>query len=69
MFRHAPLSTALERALTAGRIPTDEAQAMEWEGVAALLVRARDHNIKVTSAADLGLAQAILAAREGSTWE
>jgi 2-C-methyl-D-erythritol 4-phosphate cytidylyltransferase len=42
---------------------------MEWEGVAALLVRARDHNIKVTSAADLGLAQAILAAREGSTWE
>jgi 2-C-methyl-D-erythritol 4-phosphate cytidylyltransferase len=37
---------------------------MEWEGVAALLVRAHDHNIKVTNAADLALAQAILAARE-----
>jgi 2-C-methyl-D-erythritol 4-phosphate cytidylyltransferase len=69
MFRLGPLRAALERALDAGRIPTDEAQAMEWEGVAALLVRALDHNIKVTSAADLGLAQAILAAREERTWE
>jgi 2-C-methyl-D-erythritol 4-phosphate cytidylyltransferase len=69
MFRHAPLCAALERALKAGRIPTDEAQAMEWDGVAALLIQARDHNIKVTNAADLGLAQAILAAREDSTWE
>jgi 2-C-methyl-D-erythritol 4-phosphate cytidylyltransferase len=69
MFRHAALRAALARALSDGRIPTDEAQAMEWDGVAALLVRARDHNIKVTNAADLGLAQAILAAREERTWE
>jgi 2-C-methyl-D-erythritol 4-phosphate cytidylyltransferase len=69
MFRHAPLRAALERALGSGRIPTDEAQAMEWEGVAALLVRACDHNIKVTNAADLGLAQAILAARAEQAWQ
>ena len=64
MFRHAALCAALEYAIAAGRMPTDEAQAMEWQGVAALLVRAHDHNIKVTNAADLGLAQDILAARE-----
>jgi len=68
MFRQAALCAALEQAVAAGRIPTDEAQAMEWQGVAALLVRAHDHNIKVTNAADLGLAQAILAAREEGRW-
>jgi 2-C-methyl-D-erythritol 4-phosphate cytidylyltransferase len=68
MFRHAALCAALEQAVAAGRVPTDEAQAMEWQGVTALLVRAHDHNIKVTNAADLGLAQAILAAREEGGW-
>ena len=36
---------------------------MEWQGVAATLVEARDSNIKVTGASDLLLAQAILQAR------
>ena len=36
---------------------------MEWQGHAALLVEARDSNIKITTAADLLLAQAILRAR------
>jgi 2-C-methyl-D-erythritol 4-phosphate cytidylyltransferase len=66
MFHYAPLLLALERAIGAGRTPTDEAQAMEWQGFAALLVPAQDSNIKVTSAADLRLAQAILRARGGA---
>jgi 2-C-methyl-D-erythritol 4-phosphate cytidylyltransferase len=63
MFRYAPLRAALERAVADGRTPTDEAQAMEWQGHAALLVPARDSNIKITTATDLLLAQAILQQR------
>jgi 2-C-methyl-D-erythritol 4-phosphate cytidylyltransferase len=60
MFRYAPLRAALERALAEGRTPTDEAQAMEWAGQAALLVQAQDSNLKITTATDLPLLQAIL---------
>jgi 2-C-methyl-D-erythritol 4-phosphate cytidylyltransferase len=67
MFRLAALRAALERARVLGRTPTDEAQAMEWQGVCAQLIAALDANIKVTSAADLLLAQAILRAREDSS--
>jgi 2-C-methyl-D-erythritol 4-phosphate cytidylyltransferase len=63
MFHLAALRAALEQALSCGRTPTDEAQAMEWQGVAARLVEARDSNIKVTATSDLLLAQAILQAR------
>lgn len=63
MFRYAPLRAALERAVADGRTPTDEAQAMEWQGHAALLVQAQDSNIKITTATDLLLAQAILRQR------
>ncbi|HEX4024468.1 MAG TPA: 2-C-methyl-D-erythritol 4-phosphate cytidylyltransferase [Steroidobacteraceae bacterium] len=63
MFRLAPLRHALERAIELQRAPTDEAQAMEWQGLSARLVAARDGNLKVTSASDLALAEAILAAR------
>jgi 2-C-methyl-D-erythritol 4-phosphate cytidylyltransferase len=63
MFRYAALRSALERALADGRIPTDEAQAMEWQGQAALLVQAQDSNLKITTAADLALLQAILRQR------
>lgn len=62
-FRLGALRAALEQALELGRMPTDEAQAMEWQGVAARLVEARDSNIKVTGTSDLLLAQAILQAR------
>jgi 2-C-methyl-D-erythritol 4-phosphate cytidylyltransferase len=64
MFRYAPLRAALERALADGRAPTDEAQAMEWQGNAALLVQAQDSNIKITTAADLPLLEAILRQRK-----
>jgi 2-C-methyl-D-erythritol 4-phosphate cytidylyltransferase len=63
MFRLGALRSGLEQALREGRAPTDEAQAMEWQGVAARLVEARDSNIKVTGSSDLLLAQAILQAR------
>jgi len=64
MFRYAPLRAALEQAEATARVPTDEAQAMEWIGQGAQLVPAADSNFKVTSAADLLLAAAILRARE-----
>jgi len=63
MFHLDALRAALEQALSCGRAPTDEAQAMEWQGIAARLVEARDSNIKVTGTSDLLLAQAILQAR------
>ena len=63
MFRYAPLCAALRRALQAGRAPTDEAQAFEWLGQMPLLVPSRESNIKVTTAEDLAVAAAVLAAR------
>ena len=62
MFRFGPLLAALRRACESGRAPTDEAQAMEWQGERPLLIAARDRNIKVTSQQDLMLAAALLAA-------
>lgn len=64
MFRYGPLRRALERAAADARVPTDEAQAMEWMGHSAQLVAAADSNFKVTNAADLALAAAILRSRE-----
>lgn len=64
MFRYQRLRSALEAALQAGRLPTDEAQAMEWQGHAALLVEARDPNPKITKPCDLTIAAAILSARD-----
>ncbi len=66
MFRYGALRAALERAAAAGRVPTDESQAMEWMGGSARLVAARDSNLKITSAADLALAAAVLQGRGAS---
>ena len=63
MFRYGPLSRALRAAVGAGREPTDEAQAREWQGERPLLVAAVDNNIKITSPRDLELAAAIHALR------
>lgn len=67
MFAFESLRAALAQALEHGRTPTDEAQAMEWQGVSARLIEARDSNIKITNAADLLLARAILRTREGTS--
>jgi len=63
MFRFGPLQAALQGARAAGRTPTDEAQAMEWQGARPKLVAALDSNPKITNPEDLLLAAAIRAAR------
>ncbi|HEX2673146.1 MAG TPA: 2-C-methyl-D-erythritol 4-phosphate cytidylyltransferase [Polyangiaceae bacterium] len=63
MFRFGLLLSALEVALAAKRFPTDESQAVEWQGHQPLLVEGSTSNIKVTTAADLALADSLLAAR------
>lgn len=62
MFRLGPLAAALAAAQAAGRQGTDEAQAIEWQGQAPLLVPGNVRNIKVTTPADLALADALLRA-------
>ena len=65
MFRYRALRAALQAAIDKGRAPTDEAQAMEWQGLRPLLIAARDSNIKITNEHDLALALAIISARAG----
>lgn len=60
MFRLGTLAGALERVHAQGRLPTDEAQAVEWLGLRPVLVEGSPANIKVTSAADLTIAQALI---------
>jgi 2-C-methyl-D-erythritol 4-phosphate cytidylyltransferase len=67
VFRFGVLLRALEAALAAGRMPTDEAQAVEWTGQRPRLVAGRADNIKVTTADDLVLAGAILRTRTETT--
>jgi 2-C-methyl-D-erythritol 4-phosphate cytidylyltransferase len=64
LFRFGALLRALDAALAARRLPTDEAQALEWAGHRPRLIHGRADNIKVTTVDDLGLAAAILSARE-----
>ena len=64
MFRYKLLSDALDLAMATGRLPTDEAQALEWTGAHPVLVQGSAANIKITSADDLVLAAALLNARE-----
>ena len=63
MFRYGPLCAALDSANDARRSPGDEAQAFEWLGHHPELVEGSAANLKITSASDLALAEALLAAR------
>jgi 2-C-methyl-D-erythritol 4-phosphate cytidylyltransferase len=63
MFRLGALEAALVAAAREGRSPTDEAQAVEWQGGAPRLVAGEATNLKVTTQADVTLAEAILASR------
>ena len=65
MVRYGALCAALDAAHAAQRFPSDEAQALEWTGAAPLLIEGDAGNLKVTTAADLVLAAAILVARVG----
>ena len=60
MFRRGGLTRALQAALRAGVAVTDEAMAMERLGLKPLLVEGAEDNIKVTTPADLALAEFIL---------
>lgn len=64
MFRFGALCAALDAAHSAGRHPTDEAQALEWRGESPLLVEGAATNLKLTTGADLALAEAVLRARK-----
>jgi 2-C-methyl-D-erythritol 4-phosphate cytidylyltransferase len=66
MFRLGALRSALGAAAAAGRVPTDEAEAIEWAGGSVVLVEGAASNLKITTAADLALAAAILDAGSGS---
>ncbi|HSE12420.1 MAG TPA: 2-C-methyl-D-erythritol 4-phosphate cytidylyltransferase [Rudaea sp.] len=57
LFRLGELSAALESARQAGSEATDEAMAMERMGHRPLLVEGAESNIKVTTPADLALAE------------
>lgn len=60
MFRYGRLCEALDEAHASGRTPTDEAQAIEWLGDRPKLVEGAAANLKITSAADLAIAAALL---------
>jgi 2-C-methyl-D-erythritol 4-phosphate cytidylyltransferase len=63
LFRRLQLSRALEAARDAGLAVTDEAMAMERQGLRPLLVEGSDDNFKVTTAADLERFEAMVALR------
>jgi 2-C-methyl-D-erythritol 4-phosphate cytidylyltransferase len=60
MFRYGRLCEALDAALAAGRVPTDEAQAVEWLGDHPQIVAGSPANLKVTGPEDLIVAAALL---------
>jgi 2-C-methyl-D-erythritol 4-phosphate cytidylyltransferase len=60
MFRYGELVSALQAARTSGIAVTDEAMAMERAGHSPLLVEGAESNIKVTTSADLLLAEFLI---------
>ena len=60
LFRRGALLSALEAARAAGMVVTDEAMAMERAGFKPLLVEGAESNIKVTTPADMMLAEYLL---------
>ena len=66
LFRRGELTAALEAALAIGVDATDESMAMERAGHHPLLVEGSETNIKVTTPADLVLAEFFLAQEIGA---
>ncbi len=64
LFRRGGLTRALLAALHAGVRITDEAMALERLGLRPCLVEGREDNLKVTTPADLALAEFLLARKE-----
>jgi 2-C-methyl-D-erythritol 4-phosphate cytidylyltransferase len=65
-FRRGDLTAAFLRARSDGVVVTDEAMAMERAGARPRLVEGREDNLKVTTPADLALAEFLLSRR---MWE
>ncbi|MAL03574.1 MAG: hypothetical protein CL625_04795 [Arenimonas sp.] len=60
LFRRGGLTRALAAAHRSGIRVTDEAMAVERLGLKPRLVEGRDDNLKITTPADLALAEFIL---------
>lgn len=63
LFRRLQLTRALEAARDAGVAVTDEAMAMERQGLRPLLIEGADDNFKVTTSADLQRFMFVLSGR------
>jgi len=63
MFRYGLLRESLEQALVAGRVITDEANAIEHAGLQPKIVEGSPDNIKITRPEDLPLAEFYLGQR------
>ena len=66
VFRYNTLLHALEQAIEAGQYVTDEAQAIEQQGLSAKLVECHADNIKITKPGDLELAEFYLKCQQTS---
>ena len=64
MFRFGLLFDALQGALNAAYLVTDEASAVEWSGRRPIMIESRADNIKITQPEDLALAAYYLARQE-----
>ncbi len=63
-FRTSLLREAHQKALVEGKRATDDAQLVEWLGHKVAIVEGSTENIKITRSEDLGIGEAILAARQ-----
>jgi 2-C-methyl-D-erythritol 4-phosphate cytidylyltransferase len=63
LFPAEALAAALDAAIAGGIAVTDEAMAMERSGAQPLLVEGADDNLKITTPADLALAEFLLRER------
>ena len=64
-FHRDAILAAHEAALLAAYVGTDDASLIEWQGGVVRVVEGTHDNLKVTYPEDLGLAEAMLAARIG----
>jgi 2-C-methyl-D-erythritol 4-phosphate cytidylyltransferase len=64
MFRFSLLKSAIKAMLDEQKIPTDEASAIEYAGLTAMVVEGRQDNIKITRREDLAIAEAIMRNQE-----
>jgi len=67
IFRRASLLEAYERIRSNSLIVTDEVSAIEHAGGSIVIVPAQDHNLKITYAGDLPIAEFILKQRHASS--